>query len=126
MHDLFTVDKNDLNRPKLYDNINKILDAIAYHNEVLNSSDTKKQGAKKMENVESLMNGILEYEKSNKNATLKNYLDRILLMSIEEQNDDEDKKKGIMLMSLILLRDLSFLMYIYAVWRTVLCLIKRV
>ena len=33
------------------------------------------------------------YEKGNKNATLKNYLDRILLMSIEE-NNEEEKKKG--------------------------------
>ena len=111
-HNLFTVDKNDLERPKLYDNINKFLDVIAYHNEVLNSSDTKEQGAKKMENVESLMNGILEYEKSNKNATLKNYLDRILLMSIEEQNDDEDKKKGIMLMSIHAAKGLEF-PYVY-------------
>ncbi|MEI0703109.1 ATP-dependent helicase [Brachyspira intermedia] len=111
-HNLFTVDKNDLERPKLYENINKFLDVIAYHNEILNSSDTKEQGAKKMENVESLMNGILEYEKSNKNATLKNYLDRILLMSIEEQNDEEDKKKGIMLMSIHAAKGLEF-PYVY-------------
>ncbi|WP_297276407.1 ATP-dependent helicase [uncultured Brachyspira sp.] len=111
-HNLFTVDKNDIECPKLYENINKFLDVIAYHNEVLNSSDTKEQGAKKMENVESLMNGILEYEKSNKNATLKNYLDRILLMSIEEQNEDEDKKKGIMLMSIHAAKGLEF-PYVY-------------
>ncbi|WP_295157108.1 ATP-dependent helicase [uncultured Brachyspira sp.] len=111
-HNLFTVDKNDLERPKLYENINKFLDVIAYHNEVINSSDTKEQGAKKIENIESLMNGILEYEKSNKNATLKNYLDRILLMSIEEQNEEENKKKGIMLMSIHAAKGLEF-PYVY-------------
>ena len=78
-NEIFTVDKNTLEKPKLYENINKFLDTIAYHNEVLNSSDTKEQGSKKIENIESLMNGIAEYEKGNKNATLKNYLDRILL-----------------------------------------------
>lgn len=111
-HNLFTVDKNDIERPKLYENINKFLDVIAYHNEVLNSSDTKEQGTKKMENVESLMNGILEYERANKNATLKNYLDRILIMNMEEQNDEEDKKKGIMLMSIHAAKGLEF-PYVY-------------
>ena len=103
-NNIFAVDKNDKNlleKPKLYENINKFLDEIAYHSEILNSSDTKEQGSKKMENVESLMNGILEYERGNKNATLKNYLDRILLMSMEE-NEEEEKKKGIMLMSCLL------------------------
>lgn len=110
-HDIFTVDKNALEKPKLYDNINKFLDEIAYHNEILNSSDTKEQGSKKMENVESLMNGILEYEKGNKNASLKNYLDRILLMSMEENNDEENKK-GIMLMSIHSAKGLEF-PYVY-------------
>lgn len=110
-HDIFTVDKNALEKPKLYDNINKFLDEIAYHNEILNSSDTKEQGSKKMENVESLMNGILEYEKVNKNASLKNYLDRILLMSMEENNDEENKK-GIMLMSIHSAKGLEF-PYVY-------------
>lgn len=110
-HDIFTVDKNDLEKPKLYDNINNFLDEIAYHNEILNSSDTKEQGSKKMENVESLMNGILEYEKVNKNASLKNYLDRILLMSMEENNDEENKK-GIMLMSIHSAKGLEF-PYVY-------------
>ena len=110
-HEIFTVDKNALEKPKLYDNINKFLDDIAYHNEILNSSDTKEQGSKKMENVESLMNGILEYEKVNKNASLKNYLDRILLMSMEENNDEENKK-GIMLMSIHSAKGLEF-PYVY-------------
>lgn len=110
-HDIFTVDKNALEKPKLYDNINNFLDEIAYHNEILNSSDTKEQGSKKMENVESLMNGILEYEKVNKNASLKNYLDRILLMSMEENNDEENKK-GIMLMSIHSAKGLEF-PYVY-------------
>ena len=110
-HEIFTVDKNALEKPKLYDNINKFLDDIAYHNEILNSSDTKEQGSKKMENVESLMNGILEYEKGNKNASLKNYLDRILLMSMEENNDEENKK-GIMLMSIHSAKGLEF-PYVY-------------
>lgn len=110
-HEIFTVDKNALEKPKLYDNINKFLDEIAYHNEILNSSDTKEQGSKKMENVESLMNGILEYEKGNKNASLKNYLDRILLMSMEENNDEENKK-GIMLMSIHSAKGLEF-PYVY-------------
>lgn len=110
-HEIFTVDKNALEKPKLYDNINKFLDEIAYHNEILNSSDTKEQGSKKMENVESLMNGILEYEKVNKNASLKNYLDRILLMSMEENNDEENKK-GIMLMSIHSAKGLEF-PYVY-------------
>lgn len=109
--EIFTVDKNALEKPKLYDNINKFLDEIAYHNEILNSSDTKEQGSKKMENVESLMNGILEYEKGNKNASLKNYLDRILLMSMEENNDEENKK-GIMLMSIHSAKGLEF-PYVY-------------
>lgn len=110
-HNIFTVDKNALAKPKLYDNINKFLDEIAYHNEILNSSDTKEQGSKKMENVESLMNGILEYEKGNKNVTLKNYLDRILLMSMEETNEEENKK-GIMLMSIHSAKGLEF-PYVY-------------
>lgn len=110
-HNLFTIDKNDLEKPKLYENINKFLDVIAYHNEVLNSSDTKEQGSKKIENIESLMNGILEYERNNKNASLKNYLDRILLMSIEENNDN-DKKKGVMLMSIHSAKGLEF-PYVY-------------
>ena len=110
-HEIFTVDKNALEKPKLYDNINNFLDEIAYHNEILNSSDTKEQGSKKMENVESLMNGILEYEKGNKNASLKNYLDRILLMSMEENNDEENKK-GIMLMSIHSAKGLEF-PYVY-------------
>ena len=71
-----------LEKPNLYENINKFLDEIAYHSEILNSSDTKEQVSKKIENIESLMNGILEYERGNKNATLKNYLDRILLMRL--------------------------------------------
>ena len=110
-NNLFTVDKNDIERPKLYENINKFLDVIAYHNEVLNSSDTKEQGSKKIENIESLLNGIAEYEKQNKNATLKNYLDRILLMSIEESNE-EDKKTGVMLMSIHSAKGLEF-PYVY-------------
>lgn len=40
------------------------------------------------------MNGIAEYERGNKNATLKNYLDRILLMSMEENNEEEKKKES--------------------------------
>ena len=113
-HNIFTIDKNDKNlleKPKLYENINKFLDEIAYHSEILNSSDTKEQGSKKMENVESLMNGILEYERGNKNATLKNYLDRILLMSMEE-NEEDEKKKGIMLMSIHSAKGLEF-PYVY-------------
>lgn len=110
-NEVFTVDKNTLEKPKLYENINKFLDTIAYHNEVLNSSDTKEQGSKKIENIESLMNGIAEYEKGNKNATLKNYLDRILLMSIEE-NNEEEKKKGVMLMSIHAAKGLEF-PYVY-------------
>ena len=111
---IFTIDKNDKNlleKPKLYENINKFLDEIAYHSEILNSSDTKEQGSKKIENIESLMNGILEYERGNKNATLKNYLDRILLMSMEE-NEEEEKKKGIMLMSIHSAKGLEF-PYVY-------------
>ena len=113
-NNIFTIDKNDKNlleKPKLYENINKFLDEIAYHSEILNSSDTKEQGSKKMENVESLMNGIMEYERGNKNATLKNYLDRILLMSMEE-NEEEEKKKGIMLMSIHSAKGLEF-PYVY-------------
>lgn len=110
-NNIFTVDKNALEKPKLYENINKFLDEIAYHNEVLNSSDTKEQGNKKIENIESLMNGIAEYERGNKNATLKNYLDRILLMSMEE-NNEEEKKKGIMLMSIHSAKGLEF-PYVY-------------
>lgn len=110
-HELFNVDSNVIEYPKLYENINRFLDNIAYHNEILNSSDTKEQGAKKMENVDSLMNGILEYERTNKNATLKNYLDRILLMSIEDGND-EDEKKGVMLMSIHAAKGLEF-PYVY-------------
>jgi len=110
-NNIFTVDKNALEKPKLYENINKFLDEIAYHNEVLNSSDTREQGNKKIENIESLMNGIAEYERGNKNATLKNYLDRILLMSMEE-NNEEEKKKGIMLMSIHSAKGLEF-PYVY-------------
>lgn len=106
-HELFNVDSDTLEKPKLYENINRFLDAIAYHNEILNSSDTKEMGSKKIENVESLMNGILEYERTNKNATLKNYLDRILLMSAEE-NEDEDEQRGVMLMSIHSAKGLEF------------------
>ena len=45
-HNIFAVDKNAIEKPKLYENINKFLDEIAYHNEVLNSSDTKEQRRK--------------------------------------------------------------------------------
>lgn len=106
-NEFFTVDKNTLEYPKIYESINQFLDKIAYHAEVLNSSDTKEVGAKKLENIESLMNGILEYERMNKNATLKNYLDRILLMSIEE-NTDDDNKKGVSLMSIHAAKGLEF------------------
>lgn len=113
-HNIFNIDKNDKNileKPKLYENINKFLDDIAYHNEILNSSDTIEQGNKKIENVDAFMNGILEYEKSNRKATLKNYLDRILLMSMEE-TEEEEKKKGIMLMSIHSAKGLEF-PYVY-------------
>lgn len=113
-HNIFNIDKNDKNileKPKLYDNINKFLDDIAYHNEILNSSDTIEQGNKKIENVDAFMNGILEYEKGNRKATLKNYLDRILLMSMEE-TEEEEKKKGIMLMSIHSAKGLEF-PYVY-------------
>lgn len=113
-HNIFNIDKNDKNileKPKLYENINKFLDTIAYHNEILNSSDTLEQGNKKIENVDAFMNGVLEYEKNNKNATLKNYLDRILLTSMEEREEDENKK-SIMLMSIHSAKGLEF-PYVY-------------
>ena len=40
-HDIFTVDKNALEKPKLYENINKFLDEIAYHNEVFKTQATR-------------------------------------------------------------------------------------
>ncbi len=110
-NEVFFVDKNTVDYPKLYDNINKFLDEIAYHNEVINTSDTKEVATKKIENVESLMNGIMEYEKHNKNANLKNYLDKILLMSIEE-NDKDEEKKNVMLMSIHAAKGLEF-PYVY-------------
>jgi len=110
-NEVFYVDKNTIDYPKLYDNINKFLDEIAYHNEIINTSDTKEVATKKIENVESLMNGIMEYEKYSKNANLKNYLDKILLMSIEE-NDKDDEKKNVMLMSIHASKGLEFL-YVY-------------
>ena len=108
----FHVDKNDIERPNMYELIQHFLDNINYHNELYNSSDTKEQAVKKIENVDSLLNGIMEYEKYNKNSSLKNYLDKILLMSINDRSDDEDKKKGVMLMSIHSAKGLEF-PYVY-------------
>lgn len=103
---IFEYDKNDLQAPKLYENINNFLEEIAYHSEVLNTADTKESGAKKLENVESLMNSILDYEKSVKFPTLRNYLDRILLMSMEDKEDDN--KNTVTLMSIHASKGLEF------------------
>lgn len=104
--DIFAYDKDDITLPKLYENINEFLDQIAYESEVINSSDTKEKASFKIENIQSLLDGIMDYEKTNKRATLKGYLDKIVLMSQEE--DDDDKPRGVTLLSIHASKGLEF------------------
>lgn len=87
--------------------VNRLLDELAYHSEVLNTSDTKEKATRKLENIESLVAGIGEYERRTKNSSLKGYLDRIMLVNQEEKNAEENQR-GVTLLSIHSAKGLEF------------------
>lgn len=90
--------------------VNAFLEETAYHSEVLNDSDTKEKAQKKLENIEELVNGIAQYQKSVREPSLKGYLDAILLMNDQE----EDESEGVTLLSIHSSKGLEF-PYVYLV-----------
>ncbi|MEK6794774.1 MAG: UvrD-helicase domain-containing protein [Spirochaetota bacterium] len=90
--------------------VNAFLEETAYHSEVLNESDTKDKAQKKLENIEELVNGMAQYQKSVREPSLKGYLDAILLMNDQEEEESE----GVTLLSIHSSKGLEF-PYVYLV-----------
>ncbi len=111
---IFQSDKDDIILPKIYENINNFIDEIMYLNEIMNTSDSKEKYSFKIDNVNSLLDDIASYEKSTKRATLKGYLDKIMLMSIQEQKEEKDNKNKVTLLSVHSSKGLEF-SYVYLV-----------
>ncbi|MBI4979010.1 MAG: UvrD-helicase domain-containing protein [Spirochaetes bacterium] len=88
-------------------NVKEFLEETAFDGEVVMTSDTKEKAGKKLENIESLVNGIAEYQRSLKEPTLKGYLDRITLMN-QEDTEEEEKKEGVTLLSIHSAKGLEF------------------
>jgi len=111
---IFQSDKDDITLPKLYENVDKFIDEIVYFNELMNTSDSKEKYTFKVDNVNSLLDDIASYEKSAKRATLKGYLDKIMLMSQMENKDEENNKNKVTLLSVHSSKGLEF-SYVYIV-----------
>lgn len=111
---IFTSDKDDITLPKLFENIDNFIDEIVYYNELMNTADTKEKYSQKIDNVKSLLDDIAAYEKNNKRPTLKGYLDKIMLQSRDEKDEEENNKNKVTLLSVHSSKGLEF-PYVYLV-----------
>ncbi len=111
---IFKSDKDDIELPKIFENIDNFIDEIVYYNELSNTSDTKEKYGQKIDNVKSLLDDIGNYEKNTKRATLKGYLDKIMLMSRDEKDDEENNRNKVTLLSVHSSKGLEF-PYVYLV-----------
>ncbi len=111
---IFKSDKDDIELPKLFENIDNFIDEIVYYNELVNTSDTKEKYGQKIDNVKSLLDDIANYEKNTKRATLKGYLDKIMLMSRDDKDEEENNRNKVTLLSVHSSKGLEF-PYVYLV-----------
>ncbi len=111
---IFKSDKDDIELPKLFENIDNFIDEIVYYNELMNTADTKEKYGQKIDNVKSLLDDIANYEKNTKRATLKGYLDKIMLMSRDDKDNEENNKNKVTLLSVHSSKGLEF-PYVYLV-----------
>ncbi len=111
---IFAADKDDIRLSKLFENVDNFIDEIVYYNELMNTADTKEKYSQKIDNVKSLLDDIAAYEKNNKRPTLKGYLDKIMLQSKDEKDEEESNKNKVTLLSVHSSKGLEF-PYVYLV-----------
>lgn len=66
--------------------IQLIIDKVRYLEAIKNSKDLKKES--RIENIEELINAAINFENSNPNSTIDDFLENVLLLSESEKYDD--------------------------------------
>ena len=97
-------------RGAMSDNLEGLLDAIGYRDEIARTAKTSAQLTNRWLNVETLVDTLADYESDNKNATLVGFMDESKLNSNDRdwKSKDERRKSSVTLMTVHSAKGLEF------------------